>query len=473
MTVGTIAGMRRSTPLLLGLALAGCFRVGPDYLPPEVDLPARYAAPAPGMAEDGSVTARWWERFDDPLLNEIVHLALAQNLDIAEARSRVREARAVARGTAAGLRPSLDAFGNAGGDLRSDDRRTDAEGSADAGLSFFWDADLFGGIRAARTAAEAEAFRQDALRQATALAVVGEAANIYASLRGAQLRLALTEESLKLQRQTQNLVEQRVAAGLAAGLDRVRAQAAVAALAADVPPVRTEIDRAVNALGVLTGALTDSLAERLATPRPVPVMAAGPGVGVPAELLRRRPDMRAAEFDLVRATAEIGVATAALYPRLTLPGSLAVQATGIGAGSIATAVVGSLTAVLDVPLFDSGARRAEVEVSEERAQQALIAYRRTLLTALQEVESALIGHAGARDRAAALREAVAANQVAADRARSLYTQGLVGFLDVLDAQRELTGSRLALAQAETALALEVVALYRALGAPASLDDFTA
>src|SRR3546814_4394704 len=144
-------------------------------------------------------------------------------------------------------------------------------------------------------------------------------------------------------------------------------------------------------------------------------MDVGPGIGVPAELLRRRPDLRAAECDLVRATAEGGVATAALYPRLTSPGSLGSEAGGIGAGDIVTAVIGSLTAVIDLPLFDAGARRAEVTAAEERAQQTLIAYRQTLLRALEEVEAALIGHAGAGARETALREAVAANQLAADR----------------------------------------------------------
>ncbi|MFN4091155.1 MAG: TolC family protein [Alphaproteobacteria bacterium] len=240
-------------------------------------------------------------------------------------------------------------------------------------------------------------------------------------------------------------------------------------LAAELPPVRTEIGRGANALAVLVGELPGALEDDLGPPRPVPVMDVGPAVGVPTELLRRRPDMRAAEFNLMRATAEVGVATAALYPRLTLPGSIGVDLAGIGAtGGIVTAVLASIAAVFDVPIFDGGQRRADLSAAEERAQQAMIDYRRTLLTALEQVESALIGHAAAEARAAALREAVAANEIAAERARTLYTQGLAGFIDVLDAQRALTNSRLALAQAETALALEAVALYRALGGPAAL-----
>lgn len=456
--------------LCAGALLSGCARFGLVFETPEPPLQAAYSAPVPPIEVAGDPDTRWWEGFEDPVLTELVETALARNLDIETARLRVREARAEARIARSRLYPTLDGSASVGGDLRSGDQGagdegTDAEGSADALLGFNWDADLFGGLRAERAALRAEAFRQEALRAAAALTVAADMANLYVTLRGAQLRFALAEDSLDLQQRTLQLVGGRVDAGLATGLDRVRAEAAVAQLASELPPIRVEIERTKNAIAVLAGTLPGTVSARLEPPRPVPVLERGPGVGVPADLLRRRPDMRAAEYAIAVTAAEVGVAQAALYPRLTIPGSIGIDVGGLGAGGIVTAVVGSLSAVLDVPLFDAGARRADIDAAEARAQQALVAYRQTLLDAVAAVEAALIGHAGARDRAAALRDAVAANGEAAERARSLYTQGLAGFIDVLDAQRELTDSRLALAEAETALAQEAIALYRALGGP--------
>lgn len=451
--------------LCAGALLSGCARFGLVSETPEPPLQAAYGAPVPPIEVAGEPDTRWWEGFEDPVLTELVETALARNLDIETARLRVREARAEARIARSRLYPTLDGSASVGGDLRSDDDGTEAEGAADALLGFNWDADLFGGLRAQRAALRAEAFRQEALRAAAALTVAADMANLYVSLRGAQLRFALAEDSLDLQRRTLQLVGERVDAGLATGLDRVRAEAAVAQLASELPPIRVEIERTKNAIAVLAGTLPGTESARLEPPRPVPVLERGPGVGVPADLLRRRPDMRAAEYAIAVTAAEVGVAQAALYPRLTIPGSIGIDVGGLGAGGIVTAVVGSLSAVLDVPLFDAGTRRADIDAAEARAGQALVAYRQTLLDAVEAVEAALIGHAGARDRAAALRDAVAANDEAAERARSLYTQGLAGFIDVLDAQRELTDSRLALAEAETVLAQEAIALYRALGGP--------
>jgi multidrug efflux system outer membrane protein len=441
---------RRIAALLCaGALLSGCARFGLVSEAPEPPLQAAYRAPVPPIEVAGDPDTRWWEGFEDPVLTELVETALARNLDIETARLRVREARAEARVAGSRLYPTLDGSASVGGDLRSDDDGTEAEGAADALLGFNWDADLFGGLRAQRAALRAEAFRQEALRAAAALTVAADMANLYVSLRGAQLRFALAEDSLDLQQRTLQLVGERVDAGLATGLDRVRAEAAVAQLASELPPIRVEIERTKNAIAVLAGTLPGTVSARLEPP----------------DLLRRRPDMRAAEYAIAVTAAEVGVAQAALYPRLTIPGSIGIDVGGLGAGGIVTAVVGSLSAVLDVPLFDAGARRADIDAAEARARQALVAYRQTLLDAVEAVEAALIGHAGARDRAAALRDAVAANDEAAERARSLYTQGLAGFIDVLDAQRELTDSRLALAEAETVLAQEAIALYRALGGP--------
>jgi len=486
-----VSRLRRRAALLAAaaLALAACTKVGPDYRPPPLDVPAAFLAPPPPAAQAAARPAalapappglRWWDGFGDPLLAQLVDLGIARNLDVLTAASRVREARAVARGAAAARLPTLDASLAAAGDLRASSGGSgssrDGSGSVSGGgrsdrssaavdglLGFGWDLDLAGGIARTVEAAEAEAARQEALGREARLGVAAGIATAYVGLRGAQRRLELAEEALALQRQSLDLVRRRVEAGLAPGLDLLRAQAAVAALAAEPAPIRAEIDRQVNALSVLTAEPPGRLAGQLRAQAPIPALAAAPPLGLPVDLVRRRPGLQAAELALVRATAEIGVATAALYPRLTLPGSLGIGLSDIGTGDIVRAAVASVSAVLDVPLFDGGARRADLAAARERAQQALHAYRLALLQALEEVEAALLSHAAQRERREALAAAVAANEQAYAQAQDLYTQGLASFLDVLDAQRELTATRRSLAEAEAELSVQAVALYRALG----------
>ncbi|HSH43082.1 MAG TPA: efflux transporter outer membrane subunit [Arenicellales bacterium] len=460
---------RYAAALCLG-ALSGCTVVGPDFTPPQPELPAAWDAPVPSLFEKGSADGPWWQHFSDPVLGQLVSRGLRDNLDINTAMSRLREARAAARGVVAGTGPSLDASGEAGIETRhesgdGDDDDSETGGSARAGLSGVWEIDLFGGLARSREAAWARVARQQALAHEARRLSVSAIATAYIELRAAERRRDLTERALELQQQTLSLVSSRVDSGLAPALDRVRARAQVSSLKADLGPLRADVDDFRNALAVLLaeppGAVDELLVERAGV---IPASGAGRPVGVPADLLRRRPDIRAAELQLAVATAEIGIAAAELYPRLTLPGTISVGWTGIGEGSVVTSVLASLSALVELPLYDGGRRQADITAAEERLVQASLAYRQTLLQAIQEVEAALAGYQGAWQRRQALADAVENNRLAYEQSRELYRQGFVNFIDVLDSQRTWNGSLQDLALAERDVGLEIVNLYTALGA---------
>lgn len=459
-----------STGVFCALTLAGCTVVGPDYTPSSPDLPGAYNAPVPALFADGNVDGPWWAHFEDPVLDGLVARGLQTNLDINVAMSQLREARAAARGVVAGTGPSIDASGEAGIEARhesggDDDDDRETGGTAGAGLDGVWEIDLFGGLARSREAAWARVARRQALSHEARRLSVAEIARTYIELRSAERRLALTERVLELQRQTLSLVRSRVDSGLAPALDRVRAQAQVSTLQADLGPLRTEVARFRNALAVLLaeppGAVDTLLAESTGN---IPSSTTGRAVGVPTDLVRRRPDIRAAELQLAVATAEIGIAAAELYPRLTLPGTISVGWSGIGDGSVATTVLASLSALVELPLYDGGRRQADITAAEERLIQASLTYRQTLLQAIQEVEAALAGYQGAWQQRQALVEAVESNRLAYEQSRALYRQGFVNFIDVLDSQRTWNDSLQDLANAERDVSLEVVNLYTALGA---------
>jgi len=458
----------------LAAALAACTPVGPDYAPPAMEAGSAFGAATPEFVGAGTVDTAWWTRFDDPRVAELIRRGLAANPEIAAAAERLAEAEALRRSARSDRFPTLDGeIGSEGGYTRRLAGETgvgggdgEVSGEASGAAILGWTADLFGGQRRAEEAAEAERVRRAWLREAVALDVAGEVAATYVDLRGRERRLDLGLESLDLQERTLDLVRNRVAAGLAPDLDRSRAEAAVARLRAELAPLRADIRRDRDALAVLLGEPPSVFALPPAppdAPPAIPGLVAGPPLGLPADLLRRRPDLKAAEYALVGATAEIGVARAALYPELTLPGRLSLSATDLGTGDLVSTVVATLGATLDIPLFDAGGRAAQVDAAEARAREALLIYRTTLLTALQEVEGAMHDYRGARDRLAALDIAVEANRRAVEQSRGLYTGGLVSFTDVLDSQRALTESLQQRAVARADVTQAAIALYRAAG----------
>lgn len=463
----------RIVPMAAVVLLSGCLAtVGPDYAPPQMDAGQDFIAPQP-PADETQAQDIWWTAFEDPILVRLIETGLTENLDIQLADSLVRESEATLVSTGAARSPTLD--GSATTTTTSDRKLGASASNADRNMSpntdtlvggvFSWAADLFGGAKRAEEAARADAERQAWLRRDTTLSVASDIARTYVALRGAEQRLVLTQESLDLQRRTVEIVTSRVNAGLAPGMDLSRAEASVQALEADLSPIETEIHQARDTLSTLVGRRPGGIDDIVPEdgPSAVPTIFATPILGQPADMLRRRPDLRAAERDLQSATAGIGVAQSALYPSLTIPAKFQVTIKGFGTSEIVRTLLAGLGATLDIPIFDGGAARADLTVAEEQARQALITYRSTLHTALSEVESALHAHDGAQRRLTALTRAVAADARAYEQASTLYAQGLTSFLNILDAQRTMTTTRLRQVITRTDLATTSINLFQAVG----------
>lgn len=439
-----------AAPLLL--ALCGCIaKVGPDHADPKLSTPQRYAGPPPPTAEVGA----WWQGFHDPTLTGLVEQALADNLDIAAAGARLDEARALLAAADAAAGPTLDGRATAQKSVTISGHRNNDPAMVEGAAQAAWSPDLFGGKARASESAAAELRRRQALQLDARRQIAADVVRRYVETGRDWARLQLVEESLDLRRKTLELVRQRFEAGLAAQLDVSRASADLAATRAQRGPLYLSITASRNALTVLLGGV-----ENRGTAAP-PRFAGGPPVGLPADLLRRRPDVVAAEQNLARASADIGVAEARLYPMLTLPASLTLGLNHLSSGGAVDAFVAALAGTLDIPIFDGGARRAQVDAAQARAAEALLRYRQTLLHAIQQVETALVALSSAEARRDDLTAAEQAAAAAAKQAEELYAQGLTGFLDVLDAQRTLLDTRQSRVIAEADIGLAAADLYSA------------
>ncbi|MCQ8184645.1 efflux transporter outer membrane subunit [Parvularcula maris] len=427
--------------------LAAC-AAGPDYRRPEIPLPTGFAGELQKSGADV-----WWEGFGDETLTRLVGDALAANLTVEAASARVDRARALLGAQVSDFFPVVD--GEVSG------RAVDgAEPTAQAGGTLSFNPDLFGRTRRSVEAARAQLAAADASRDDAARIAVFLTTSTYLELRRTEARLELLEQSLDLQQQTLRIVRLRADAGLAADLDVRRAAADLARTRAQTGPLAAARRDAVLTLAVLTARMPGT-EEAEIEPRPdVPLYEGGPPLGLPADLLRTRPDLRAAERQLAASTAAIGIEAADLYPRLTIGGTLAESLTGGGAVQLATGI-------LDIPVLDFGRRRAEVRAARASAEEALANYRLTLLTAVQDVESALLAIDAAEAQRADLAAAAEASEAAFDQLQALYTEGLATLIDVLDAQRQLIGSREAFTDSTASLAQSYTQLYTALGFTAS------
>jgi NodT family efflux transporter outer membrane factor (OMF) lipoprotein len=452
---------RARPPLAAALApalLAAACAVGPDYRAPALATPAAWSEAGPEQQADASeALAAWWTRFGDPRLDALVARALAANRELRVADARVREARALRRIAAAPLFPSLTAEGDASVGTGS---------VADLGIATLdavWEIDVFGGTRRSLEAAEAELAASVADRRHLLVVLLGELARSYVELRGFQRRIDAVERNLAAQRETRELTEAQLRVGLASDLDVERARALTANTAAELPPLEAALRASMHRIAVLVGEPPAALAGELAPEAPLPTAPGALVVGVPAELLRRRPDLARAERELAAATARIGEARADLYPRLTLTGSVGLRSEELKELLGSDAGFAALGPNVVWPIFAAGRIRANVEVQDARAEQALARYEQALLRALEEVESSLAAHAREQLRRRELEQAVAANREAALLARRLYANGLGGFLDVLDAERSLLLSESRLVESETAVSTSLVTLWVALG----------
>lgn len=467
----TAAPARRTAPALaavlgLGLGLAGC-TVGPDYATPDVKLSARWASvsdrkPTPvGSAELGV----WWRGFDDPVLDGLVEEAIAGNLDVAQARARVEQARATRRETVATLLPSLDGSGSA---TRSrtptgTDTPPVVASAFKAGFDATWELDLFGAnARSAEAATRGLEASEEDLRK-TLLTLVGDVASNYAEARGYQARIALARRTAASQRITAELTRLKLEIGTIATADAAKADASAASTEANIPGFEASFAQAVHRLGVLVGREPTALAERMRRSAPVPALRRPIPSGVPADVLRNRPDVRAAERRLAQATANIGAAEAALYPSVSLTGSLSTTATRVGDIGHGSTIGWSWGPSVSVPIFEGGKLVAARDLAVANRNEYLGAWRSAVLGALEDVENALVSLAKEREKAAKLRAVVDSYRTAAEIARDLYRNGKTSFLDVQDAERSLYSAEDSLIQSRVAVATDTIALAKALG----------
>ncbi len=441
------------------ILLAGC-KVGPNFHPPETPVPNEWVGPVPPPPTAAEQDlAHWWTTFEDPMLTSLVERAVQSNLDLRLAEARVRQARA-ARGVAAsGLGPTVDATGS----YRRSGIRAVTSDLYQAGFDAAWELDIFGGIRRSVEAATANIEAAEYTRLNTLVTVTAEVALNYIDLRGFQEEIAIAQRNLKAQQHSAELTKQRFQGGLVSGLDVANAEAQVATTGAQIPSLEQSAQQAVYSLSLLLGLEPGALLAELTPPETIPAAPPAVPVGVPSELLRRRPDIRQAEAQIHAATAQIGVATADLFPRFSLTGNLGTQGSRFSSLTDWSNRFWSIGPSASWTLFATGRIRSNIEVQKALQEQSLITYRTTVLTALQDVENALIASAKEQDHYRLLTEAVAANRRAVDLATKLYTQGQTDFLNVLQAQGALYLSETGLALSARTLATNLVALYKALG----------
>ncbi len=448
---------------LLALAMAGC-AVGPDYRAPQPE-PARIAHAEDSDYDRSRFESAWWHQFEDPTLDALVVQALTENRELRIAYSRLRAARAIRDDDANDRFPTVTAGASADiGKAQQPgvtERRINAE-RYDLGLDMAWELDLFGRIQRRLEASETQAEAAEAELYQLQVSLIAELVDAYGQLRGAQLRERIARDNLANQRDSHELTEQLRDAGMGSELDVLRADARLAATEASLPQLQAQQARARNRIATLLGQRADRLAVDL-SPRELPAIAKALPIGDPAELLRRRPDIRAAERQLAATTANVGVATADLFPRVSLSGFLGfIAGRGSQIGSSAAEAWGVAPSI-SWAAFDLGSVRARLRGAEADADGALASYEQQVLLALEESENAFSDYARAQERLLSLLRQSTASRAAAQQAEIRYREGTVDFLVLLDAERERLAAEDAQAQAEVELYRGVVALYKALG----------
>ena len=481
--------------------LSGC-EVGPNFSRPHPAVPAGYIADAPAtqnapFVSGDAVDPAWWDSFNDPELSKLEKRAVAQNLDLQIATQRLLQAEAQAQIEGAVLYPNLSGAGsytregpskegifNAFGKSSSASTTASsvAGGNAGAagggalpgagiapldiyqyGLQSMYDLDLWGSNRRAVEAAVASAAASQEARRASLLNVETQVASNYIQLRGTQTVLDITQRNLGFANQLVNLTVERQQAGLTTSLDVANARATQAQIQSQIPGLIAQRDALINQIGLLLGQTPEALPAELVAYTPVPLTPPSVPVGMPADLLRRRPDVREAEEKLHSATAEIGVATAAFFPDISLSGSVSLQALQFKNLNEFKALTYAFGPNVTIPLFEGGQLRGQLKLRKAEQQEAAIDYAKTVLTAFYQVDTALVNYTQEHATLDALNTDVQQSQIALNLAEDQYRQGLVDYLTVLNAQQSYLTAQQGQAQAVETLGTDLVSLYQALG----------
>jgi len=486
----------------------------------------RHTATQPTTTQPSHITtqpvqiAKWWKTLNDPVLDSLIDRAITANLDLRIATARVREARAQRGVTASILYPHLDANGaynysgssknvgqsgsselGLGKKLRNsivsgalsglsgngtpsgvkdillnsvssaiNEKLADTSVSTSRGQNLFnagfdagWELDIFGGNRRAVEAAEADIETQIESRRDVLVTLVSEVAINYIQLRGAQQRLAIAYENIKIQKDSLDLTRNRYEAGFVSELDMTQAETLLSTTEAAVPSLETTIRQSIYQLSFLLALQPADLLRELEVRQPIPPLPPEIPVGIPSDILRRRPDIRTAERELASATAKIGQATADLFPKFSLTGSVGLQSGDINHMLDRNSIGWGIGPSVSWPIFDGWKIRSNIEITNAVQEQALLNYQRVILAAFKEVEGELIAYRNEQIRYARLSRAVKSSQKSTDLSQDLYTQGLTGFLDVLESQKSLYNNQDTMVQSQVAVLTNLISLYKALG----------
>lgn len=450
--------------LLASITLAGCsWQVGPNYSEPEVVVDDEWHQSLVANGDQADLS-RWWERLNDPELTALIDTTEQNNLDLKVSSARIQESRALLRVVSGSRVPDLDALGTGQrqGTRAQPGLPSSTQTFRQTGIEAAWEIDLWG--RVGRSIESATASLEASIEDRRDLSVVlyADVASTYVQLRTLQERLRLARANVALQQETLELVTARHKAELAPDLELRQAELNLASTEAVIPSLNAALAQTMHRLSVLLGAQPGSLHTRLEPSNGLPILPTVLEVGVPADLIRRRPDLRRAERQLAAQTAQVGVATAALYPNFSLTGAFDFAAVTGGLFERDNRAW-SFGPFFSWNLFDGGRVRGTIQIEEARTEQLLIAYEQAILRALQDVEDSMVGYAEERQREAALSKAVDAAEEADRLVRELYKRGLTNFQNVLDTQRTLFGQQDLLAESRGNVLLNLISIYRALG----------
>jgi len=455
--------------LLLAVFMpSACTTVGPDYSPPDLQTPASWKNDVSGVISDTQsqeeTLAKWWTTFNDPVLSDLMEQSVAGNLNLKQALNSVRQAR-IQRGiTNADRFPSVNSSGSAGRTY-SDDMSGDFTGtnSFRLGLDASWEVDLFGGIRRSIEAADANLEATEESYRDVLVSLLAEVALNYTEVRSYQAQVLVAESNLRSQEETYNITKWRYQAGLTTELDVENASKNLEQTRSQIPSLKSGLEQAKNRIAVLVGREPGALDSEIDEYRPVPVAPNEIALGIPADLLRRRPDLRKAERELAAQTAKIGVAEANLYPKITLSGNIGLSALNLGDLLGTDSLSTGATSGISWPVYQAGKIMKNIELQWATHEQRLIAYKSALLTALEDVENALISYSYDLARRESLLKASESAEQAAETSRAQYSSGLIDFQSVLEAESTLLTFQNNVVQSDAQIIKDLIGLYKALG----------
>ena len=468
--------------ILLAAVCGGCRTVGPDYTPVRVAVPEAWPSveTTEGVekpAADTDALAQWWTTLDDPVLSSLVERAVTNNKDLKIALTRIRQSRAALGVSRKQLDPSVSGSARY---RRSQSLIPAAEGTNqalftsgsdyyNAGFDASWEIDLFGKKQRSIEAAVADLEASEEGYRSVLVSLVSETASNYVSLRTLQQQLEIVQRNLQLQEEELSVLEDQEAAGLIGSLGVQQARYNIENTRSRIPGYNISIEETLNTLAILLGETPGDLHEELSTPGPVPVPGVEIAIGIPADILRRRPDIRNAERTLAAQTARIGVATADLYPSFSLSGFLGMTAASTDAFFSTTSPTANISPFISVPVFNRGKIRDQIEIQNAIQERTLIEYETTVLDAIKEVRDATIAYGEEQKRYRILERGAAEARTAFDIADERFRSGLVNFLDVLDAQRALLSFEETQVGSRGTVTQDLIRLYKALGGGWTLE----